>query len=327
MWLIKALLLCVLTSCRCLVHASRSCSWLQRTGLQQSLRIALNGTGCSDDVKKFCSLKDHSKGQTIAETQQHDQFLQFEGSRLHPASKAIYDWITDNPGEKAVHDIFTVLFRNCHQTSYFLDIGANAGLYTLQALESGCSAIMFDPQPSCWTLIYENLCLNPRLIGNVALIPTALSNETSQFVVPGTRDPWRCYGTFTVHNQNTVNSSLSPLEADLLVNTNVLSTVIKHSPLYVVKIDTEGHEIFILRSLLRYFSDRIIENAIVEITPLFWKRDGFGRGDAFEVLSQIISFGYKIDRLHPAQPLATVQDLERYILHAEFVQEDIHIYL
>ena len=70
------------------------------------------------------------------------------------------------------------IIEDLPQDSFFVDIGANIGWYSLLALSLGHRVLAFEPMRNNVELLRQSLCLNPGLGENLELHEVALSENT-----------------------------------------------------------------------------------------------------------------------------------------------------
>jgi FkbM family methyltransferase len=73
----------------------------------------------------------------------------------------------------------------------------------------------------------------------------------------------------------------------------------------LVKVDAEGNELNVLRSLAPLIVDRRVGNLVVELTPIFWARAGVLVNDMIDVLCTIVASGYNGVTLARKKPVMT----------------------
>lgn len=229
----------------------------------------------------------------------------------------------------------------------FVDVGSNAGVYSTVALAHGCQVLAFDPQPACAQLIKKNMCLNahyPSMANGagVAVVNRPVSDvpsEISMMISGPVSQPW-CDGKFSVDMQHksAVDVSTDGAKGATFVKKTVsLDDLLLNSTLqlYLVKIDTEGFELSVLRSMRKLLAGKRVAYMMVEVTPVFWARDGLAREDVYKEFSALLKLGCAIQRaldvnfaskswFRGPDPLLNTQDkLKEYLVDREFVQEDL----
>jgi FkbM family methyltransferase len=133
---------------------------------------------------------------------------------------------------------------------YFLDIGANIGLFSLYAAEkvgpSG-KVIAFEPAPDTFQKLSENVQINN--FANVELHNLGVSDQVAKipfFVSQNGYDAWNSFGNLTNKSQTIAT------EVDVKPLDNLLSTI-DVAKIKLVKIDVEGWEKFVLLGGEQFF--------------------------------------------------------------------------
>jgi FkbM family methyltransferase len=273
-----------------------------------------------------------------------DALLYMEGRIplvLDPASKGIMAWITGNEGERAVHDVFTRLFsEGCAPAGaaaggkapgLFLDVGANAGFYSLIAAAYGCQVLAFDPQKVCSDLVRRNFCLNPGLPGvagrRVAVVNAPVSDvaTTLNLSVPAA-----CEGVFFVPWKNDTPPRVPVAETYQRASVSLDGLLLKETSaeVFVLKIDTEGYELPVMKSISGLLAARRVRHILVEVTPVFWTRDGVPRADIYAAFLPLLGYGCRIQRVldiaaNSTALLDTAEKLREYLVVRDYIQEDV----
>jgi FkbM family methyltransferase len=201
---------------------------------------------------------------------------------------------------------------------------------------------MFDPQPACVELIQHQLCLNSHypIIGSglgVGVINRPVSEEKKSLILA----EWdqggfsgKCQGSYSVDVQSKQTATPATkfirdtiVLDDLLMDTNLHLTV--------VKIDTEGFEMQVLRSMRRLLQAKRVSHMVVEVTPVFWKRDGIAREAVYQEFEPLLGLGCQMGRVLDVNlagavpviqnPLDTPEKLKEYLVQRDFVQEDLYV--
>jgi len=151
--------------------------------------------------------------------------------------------------------VLSDFLHGLRQPFFFLDIGANQGLYSLiAAANPKCKkAIAFEPVRRSHGLLQDNIRLNK--FGNVVPVNAAVSDRDGSLeisVEPGHS------GTASLNHRlaRGVTQSISCMSAESISRLleNELAGVRANpsqAPLIIVKIDTEGHEPTVLEQLKR----------------------------------------------------------------------------
>ena len=124
-----------------------------------------------------------------------------------------------------------------------LDIGANVGHYTLRLSElvgQGGRIISFEPVPETFEVLAANAMLAPHR--NITLVNAAGSESAgiSGMVVPKCGDGGP---------ENFYLARLSESDAGLQVLCLSVDSLALEHPIRLVKVDTEGHELSVLRGM------------------------------------------------------------------------------
>ena len=125
----------------------------------------------------------------------------------------------------------------------FIDVGANAGLYTLIArsiigLEGGVQA--FEPNPEAVAILQENLYLNQ--IKNVSVHGIGLSESSNKVSFNPTED------SCTSH----VGIKGRTLDSDFRIQVERLDEYLPEQQYAMAKLDVEGYEPFVIRGASKW---------------------------------------------------------------------------
>lgn len=150
------------------------------------------------------------------------------------------------------------------------DIGANIGTYTVYAAEEPtASVVAFEPHPTTYSQLQENIALN-RLEGRVTAVPWALGAERGTATLSDTADS-------SLNHLLPDGSGAIPVRIE-----RALDVAAEHPPPTVVKMDVEGFEADVLAG----FDDALaagVEAWFVEINHLGDTR-GEGEGGVVGLL-------------------------------------------
>jgi FkbM family methyltransferase len=158
----------------------------------------------------------------------------------------------------------------------FYDIGMNAGFFTLLPAALGASVISFDPQPDCLSPLRTSLeegGVNANLSQRITLVNAGLADHSGILKVG--------------RHQCDPGFSITPRVAEGLVNVPILPANVfqmMHQAIKMIKIDTEGAEIPILRSLSRNINFQYL---VVELIPFAWEKFQIDRSTGLSVLTQL----------------------------------------
>ena len=142
-------------------------------------------------------------------------------------------------------DVYERKLLNQHlgSNSVFVDIGANAGIYTLTAAARGAKVLAVEPNPAVLERLYFNLVAND-LSEKVATVQKGVANTTGSFELK--LDPDNLGGSsLLTRNSVTKSSDTRKNAASLTINCDLLENILLHAGINsidILKIDIEGAE-------------------------------------------------------------------------------------
>ena len=165
-----------------------------------------------------------------------------------------------------------------------LDIGANIGYYVLiehQLLGQSGHVIALEPSPKNFSLLKKNISLN-HLTNRTTLLHTALATKDG-FA------PLHLSKLSNVHSLIAKNTD-SPMGHFISVPTTSLETIIRdQGPIDLVRMDIEGYEYFILKSLISINQNQEFKPDIVlELHP-----PKYNKGDFIQLIKDLYELGYQ----------------------------------
>ena len=145
-------------------------------------------------------------------------------------------FITDEPE-------YNILDSFIKKGDWVIDIGANIGHYTKKFSElvgENGRVISFEPVPVTFSLLASNVQIFNHK--NVTLINTAISDKTEivGFSIPKFSTGLKNY--YEAHIESLSTSSLSVLSISI-------DSLHMNQKISLVKIDTEGHELFVIEGM------------------------------------------------------------------------------
>ncbi len=197
------------------------------------------------------------------------------------------------PDDGGVNYCFLEVFRDqCYrpipginEVKLVVDIGSNIGLSAIyfRMVYPSASIIAFEPDDRAFSVLEQNV----RILGNCEAYPYALSELDRQSLL--------------YLGDSSVNSTIKrgergnqPMRTIDLRNAQEMLSTVCHGPIDILKIDTEGEELPILRSLagsvlssvqviyleFHSHSDRIEIDSLLTRTHFLWRAsiDGVHRG-------------------------------------------------
>lgn len=154
---------------------------------------------------------------------------------------------------QGVYDLIVgeCLYRLLKKGDCFVDIGANIGYFSRQALHIGAEVHSFEPHPKVYARLEENL----QNQDNKKIYQLALSEQAGQFdlYVP------------TDFSKNEGIASLNPMphSEKVVVSTETLDNM-GFENIELMKIDVEGHEASVLNGANKLLSSKKIKNIVFE---------------------------------------------------------------
>jgi FkbM family methyltransferase len=168
-----------------------------------------------------------------------------------------------------------------HPGTLFVDIGANAGTYSLWAADLGSAVISVEPVPWARKALEENASLNRY---DFEIIPTALSNKAG--VMRFTDWP-------TAKNHLLVEGEGQGSRRSVEVQVRTLDDVLGGRMAHGVKIDVEGAERLVLEGAPVAMAERRLPVIQLEWNNLSRRFFGEGREPVAELLT---ASGYEFFR-------------------------------
>jgi FkbM family methyltransferase len=174
---------------------------------------------------------------------------------------------------------------------YFIDIGANIGLFTLIAAEivgrSG-RVIAFEPTPETYRRLLGNIELNK--FDNIDAYSIGLSNSPQKLKFNISSNGYDAWNSFA-------NSVCSNLQEQIDVNVSTLDLVLgkyEKSKIKLVKIDAEGWEKFILQGGTDFLSN-YSPQLLVEFTEQNTFDAGYMVQEIYDYMVDLGYMWYRID--------------------------------
>jgi FkbM family methyltransferase len=179
--------------------------------------------------------------------------------------------------------------RYLRRGDYFMDIGTNIGLFSLEAAvavgEKG-KVFSFEPNPAAYARLLENVRINELV--NVEALQCGMSSTrgTAKLIVPSDGyDAWSSFGRPT--EGECFNSVEVPVVTlDEFVQQNKLAGVVR-----MIKIDVEGWEVEVLTGGRNYLAQSDAPLLQVEFT----RQAALNAGSSCDALfTAIVTLGYTL---------------------------------
>jgi FkbM family methyltransferase len=144
--------------------------------------------------------------------------------------------------------------RHLRPGDLFVDVGAHAGVYSLWALDRGCTVVAVEPIAELVEQLRANLALNAYRADVHRL---ALAAEPGTMTMSGP-DLLRQHLAIGTDDGAAVSSAATPAESAQVVEVSTLDAMIGDRTAAGVKIDVEGAERLVLEGALRALAERRI---------------------------------------------------------------------
>jgi FkbM family methyltransferase len=171
-----------------------------------------------------------------------------------------------------------LMLRFAGRDSTVVDVGAHYGIYSLLAARAGARVVAFEPLPENFEVLRKNIRAN-RLDVDARQSAASDAEGRRHFNVPWASDS----AGFSAHP---IAETIRTIE----VSTRTIDSVLAGTRVDVLKIDTEGHEIEVLRGA----SDTLAANPrlklLVEFSPACLASAGH---EPEELLTHLLDHGFR----------------------------------
>lgn len=168
---------------------------------------------------------------------------------------------------------------------YFVDIGANIGLFSLIAAEivgEGGKVISFEPTSDSYERFIENISLNK--FKNIDSYNIGLSNSVGSLTMNISTNGYDAWNTFAI----TTNSNLQSQMQVSVSTLDIQLTYYNKAKIKLVKIDVEGWEKFVLKGGVNFFT-----NYSPQVLVEFTEENTFAAGYMVqEIYDFMVDLGY-----------------------------------
>ncbi|MDP3620170.1 MAG: FkbM family methyltransferase [Ramlibacter sp.] len=172
----------------------------------------------------------------------------------------------------------------------FVDVGANIGSYSILGAAAGATVISFEPVPSTFEWLLDNVHLN-RFQTRIDARNLAVGASSATIRMIADRDT----------TNQVLQQGASYAGASLDVQQVALDDALPHVP-KLIKIDVEGFEANVIEGGRRLLADRSLHAVVMELNG---SGEQFGNGDD-HVLNAMRSFGFTPCNYDPLKRRLTV---------------------
>jgi len=166
-----------------------------------------------------------------------------------------------------------------------LDIGMNSGFFSQLSMSCGAKVVAVEPQQECHFLSSLSTSIN-KFDHKFHSVEAGAWFEKIKIQTNVQCDP----GFAMTHKDSPSKVSVGTIVLDDYLEKLRLSS----KPIQLVKIDTEGAEIGVLKGLMGIIRKQLIDNFVIEIMVGAWPGYGFPIKEASELFKEIASLGYEI---------------------------------
>lgn len=221
------------------------------------------------------------------------------GSRLISGT-VVYDWVNGSKffvkrGDTGLTgNIYTglhefqdmaFLLHYLRAEDSFVDVGANLGSYTILACSAvGAKGVAYEPIPSTYTKLVENMRLN-HLDNKVAVLNKGVGAQKSEILFTSNADTTN--HALAVGEQSNDSVSVEVTSLDLSLSDELLAS--EGGGPALIKIDVEGYETPVLQGAHETLKNPSLNAVIMEL-------NGSGRHYGFDeskLLELMASYGFK----------------------------------
>ena len=244
---------------------------------------------------KYLYLHPLTKGKGLAVLK---KFFYWQFANLLSTEKRIFHWVNDSKlivgkGETGVtgnyynglmeYEDMLFLLHSLRKENIFIDIGANAGVYSVLASKViGCKTIAFEPINETFERLLDNININ-RIGDRVTAINKGVGSKLGELYFTNDSDTTNKVSLNIGKNTSTVKVTTIDSEFD------------ESEGFYVLKIDVEGYETEVLKGSENLLKSGKITTIIVELNG---SGEEFGHNDN-EIDRLICSFGYSAIKYNP----------------------------
>lgn len=181
------------------------------------------------------------------------------------------------------YEEMSFLSHNLNKGDYFVDIGANIGVYSILAASKGAKVISIEPVVSSFEILRKNIELN-NFQDLIKAINIGISNKEEILNFSSNQD-----------TLSHVVTSVDEKKGGIKVNSSSLDKTLKGIVPKFIKIDVEGFETNVIEGAEKTLQNKNLNGIIIELI-------GGGRYYGFDedILHQkILSYGFNTYKYYP----------------------------
>lgn len=224
---------------------------------------------------------------------------------------------------------FILQTRPCDEDHYVMDVGANIGFFSLFSLSLGCDTAMFEVNPLALQALRSSLCINEPIYRRKRLkfqvIPLAVSPQSViRFPVKDVRHRRNtgAMGSSDCNDARVLCREAKTVQLDNFMYGPMRS--FSKSKIRVLKIDVEGYEGEVLKTMKMALKKHDVENILFECIPYI-----HGLADAKAAFGLLHSHGYSIAEA-PFTYAEGVRDVKRPFIRnvtAPLLESEVEVLL
>ncbi|CAF0935385.1 unnamed protein product [Didymodactylos carnosus] len=177
--------------------------------------------------------------------------------------------------EPEINAIFLFILKNnkCRENNVILDVGMNAGYYSLLVSAFNCNVISFDPQARCHELYNLSRLIN-KFTNQWKSYENAVWFERRKLRISNDLCD---VGYMSVDaSRRTKNQTTQQVKDKTVQSVSIdsLAQIRSYKKILIFKIDTEGAEIGVLLSSQKLLARKRVEHFIIEIINHDWEKLG-----------------------------------------------------
>jgi FkbM family methyltransferase len=187
---------------------------------------------------------------------------------------------------------FLLLKKLIGQSKYFIDVGANTGIFSIWTAKSNqkLKVYSFEPHPSNFNRLVKNASINK--LTNIEMLPWALGGKISKirFTIPA---DFSISATASANERFTKN--FHKIDTNVSVSQTTIDEVFSQTPIRntdIIKIDVEYYELEVLkgaRSTLIIIEILQFENLVIQFP---YMKGAINKYHASEIFDFLISLNY-----------------------------------